>query len=87
MKTLTLYWKRLLSKTPAALRKIQILLGALLAPVSAGLAVVNQTEQPLLYKVLQNAVITLPIVIAFLQFATTSKELQEMDNNDNIEKN
>jgi len=80
MKTLHYYFKRLISKTPKALQKIQILLGAILAPVTAGLAIVNQVEQPILYKVLQNAVVTLPIVIAFLQFATTSKDLQEPNN-------
>lgn len=86
MKTLTLYWKRLISKTPKALQRIQILLGMLLAPITAGLAIVNQTEQPILYKVLQNAVVTLPIVIAFLQFATTKKELQDPhpDNTENL---
>lgn len=77
MKTLTLYWKRLKSKTPKALQRIQILLGALLAPVGAALAIVNPAEQPMAYKILQNAVWTFPIVIAFLQFATTSKELQD----------
>jgi len=85
MKIIRYYWKRFKSETPKALRRIQLLLGALLAPIIGVLPVVNQEEQPLLYKVLQNAVVTIPIVIAFLQFATTSKDLQQNDINKNKE--
>lgn len=79
MKALKLYWIRFKSKTPKALKNIQKLLGMLLVPITSGLAIVNATEQPLLYKILQNAVVTVPLIIAFLQFATAEKSVQEMD--------
>jgi hypothetical protein len=73
------YIQRLLSKTPAALRKMQIFLTALTVPIGGALGVMQQydVDMPTLYKTLTTSLIVIPFMIFAIQFSTTDKTLQQ----------
>lgn len=73
------YWKRFLSETPKALKKLQKVMG------SISVATATMSASLLVYEESKSVAITLGIISAIcggitagLQFATTDKELSEL---------
>ena len=73
------YWKRFLSDTPKALKKLQKVMG------SISVATATMSASLLVYEESKSVAITLGIISAIcggiaagLQFATTDKELSEL---------
>lgn len=81
MATLKIYWLRFKSRTPKALKKLQIFLSALLVPIAGALGAIVQwnVDKPILYSILTNALITIPFMVLILQFATSDKNIQKLD--------
>lgn len=77
METIKIYWKRFKSKTPKALKKIQLFLGALLIPITGGIGAIEiyGLDYPILSEIFKNAIITIPFMILVLKFATDDKSL------------
>lgn len=74
MKNIKLYWLRFKSKTPKALRKLQLFFSALLVPVTATVSFLPEGSP--LIKVFTTMLIVIPFMVFALQFATDDKELQ-----------
>ena len=78
MKTIIYYWKRLASKVPEALRRLQVLLTAISASCTAVLAMSTQFGISNDWiELIKTVAIFSAGGVAFLQFSTTNKHLQD----------
>ena len=79
------YWRRLISKTPRALRHLQKAIGTIGAASVAGIVFINQYGVGTEWKeVLGKIGIVAASMIAGLQFATTQPEIQREIPDENI---
>jgi len=73
------YWKRFISATPKALKKIQGLLVAI--SLGAGAAIVVMVQYDMQsnkwYSIFQNICIATAFAVPVLQFATSDKSIQD----------
>ena len=78
MKTIKLYWKRLKSQTPLALKKLQIFFGAISAGCLAMVLIIDQYQTATDWKdLLVKIAIGCAGAAASLNFGTTDKKLQK----------
>ena len=81
MKTIKYYWKRFVSNTPGALKKLQGLLVAVAASSGAALAIMTQygITEPWLLSLLKYTLVAATFAVPMLQFATTDTKLQKTE--------
>lgn len=79
METLKHYWKRFISPTPKDLKKIQVLLLTLQAPIGAAYGLLAERDMlgTIYSQILTHISVALLIGIPLIQLATTKKELTD----------
>ena len=78
MKTIKHYWKRFWSNTPHAIKRLQLILGALAAGCYAMITYINQSGMIFEYKDLIESMFLISTGgVTFLQFTTNDKNLTD----------
>ena len=84
-----IYWQRFLSRTPKALKKLQLFLTGLFVVVGGAIESMKQfdIEDPIIDLILKRSLIIIPFMVFVLQFATSDTTLQNTTDEGTTSKN